>query len=104
MIQGNAHREVRFKDGHIIAKGDMLFILWPDPNQKPTEVEVLHRTKVLVCHARTALGWMGRSVTENCLSDALMDGTCETPNGHSVEPDGVDYEGAPSWLRIHGLI
>ena len=29
---------------------------------------------------------------------------CETPTGHTVEPDGIGPDGAPSWLRALGLI
>lgn len=32
------------------------------------------------------------------------DGSCETPTGEFVEPDGEGSDGVPSWLRIFGLI
>lgn len=32
------------------------------------------------------------------------DGTCETPSGDVVEPDGSGPDGAPSWLRFCNLI
>ena len=32
------------------------------------------------------------------------DGTCETPTGHRVEPDGTGPDGVPSWLRALRLI
>jgi len=32
------------------------------------------------------------------------DGTCETPSGDTVEPDGTGPDGAPSWLRYFSLI
>lgn len=32
------------------------------------------------------------------------DGACETPTGHSVEPDGTGPDGVPSWLRIFRMI
>jgi hypothetical protein len=32
------------------------------------------------------------------------DGTCETPSGDVVEPDGTGPDGAPSWLRYFSLI
>lgn len=32
------------------------------------------------------------------------DGVCETPSGDRVEPDGEGPDGAPSWLRVLGMI
>jgi hypothetical protein len=32
------------------------------------------------------------------------DGLCETPTGETVEPDGYDEHGCPSWLMICGLM
>lgn len=32
------------------------------------------------------------------------DGICETPTGHSVEPDGTGPDGVPSWLRVLSII
>jgi len=31
-------------------------------------------------------------------------GTCKTALGHTVEPDGVDASGCPSWLLVMGMI
>ncbi len=32
------------------------------------------------------------------------EGYCMTPAGKKVEPDGIDSEGYPSWMRILGII
>lgn len=32
------------------------------------------------------------------------DCVCETPTGHTVEPDGEGPDGVPSWLRLFRLI
>jgi hypothetical protein len=34
----------------------------------------------------------------------LFDSVCETPSGDLVEPDGIGPDGAPSWLRLLGLV
>lgn len=34
----------------------------------------------------------------------VFDSVCESLLGHTVEPDGVDFEGSPSWLLVMGLI
>lgn len=104
MIKGTVIREVRFKDGCILLKGTTVIVVWPDPHGKPTQVNVLNRDHSLHCPASTALGWIGLSISEADLVGAVMDGVCETPAGNKVEPDGVDAEGVPSWLRVHGLI
>lgn len=38
------------------------------------------------------------------LEDWTFDSVCETPTGHTVEPDGEGPDGVPSWLRIFRLI
>jgi hypothetical protein len=102
MINGSVVREIRFRDGHMIPKGDSLIISWPDPKGNPTQVH--HRGRILNCTARSSLAWIGLTCSGESLAEAMEDGTCETPNGNEVEPDGVDPEGAPSWLMIYGLI
>lgn len=104
MIKGTANQEIRFKDGHRILKGEALLVNWPDPRKCPTQVEVLHKDRCLRARAVSALSWIGMRCSEEELKEAVMDGVCETPNGTSVEPDGVDSTGVPSWLMIHGLI
>jgi hypothetical protein len=104
MIKGNAIREIRFRDGHIIRKGDFLSLTWPDARNLPWQVDVTHGVRTLKSRARTALAWIGLEITTEQLSEAMNDGVCETPSGNSVEPDGIDHEGNPSWLMIHGIL
>jgi hypothetical protein len=104
MIKGYAIREIRFKDGHRIGKGDCLIVRWPDPRLRPTSAEVMHRDRIINSPAATALAWMGFAISQEALLQAVMDGVCETPSGSRVEPDGVGSDGVPSWLMIHGLL
>lgn len=104
MMKGNVLREIRFKDGYRIPKGGLILISWPDPRMQANRVQVHHGDRVIPVPAVTALAWIGHTASLAELEEATFDGTCETPNGHSVEPDGVDPEGVPSWLLIHGLI
>ena len=104
MMKGTAVCEIRFKDGHRILKGESILIAWPDPRLNPMKVEVFHKDRVLNSPAVSALGWIGSSCTEEDLAEAVCDSVCETPNGTTVEPDGIDSDGVPSWLMIHGLI
>jgi hypothetical protein len=104
MIKGQTIREIRFRDGYIIPRGDTLLINWPDAKARPGEVEIHHREKLLSGRASTSLAWIGLTISEGELEVGLSDGVCETPAGNTVEPDGIDPQGNPSWLRIHGLI
>jgi hypothetical protein len=104
MIKGQMLKEVRFRNGHIIPKGDTIIVNWTDPKLNAFQVEVHHRGTILSSPAATALAWIGLTVSREELESAIFDGTCETPAGNSVEPDGVDSQGVPSWLGIHGLI
>jgi hypothetical protein len=45
-----------------------------------------------------------RLPSNNQIREWTYDSVCETPSGDTVEPDGVGPDGAPSWLRILGLI
>ena len=39
------------------------------------------------------------------LEHQLLDScSCDTPTGHTVEPDGTGPDGVPSWLMVFGLI
>lgn len=104
MIKGTAIREIRFKSGHVIRKGETLIIEWPDVRNNPTKVNVMHANRMLPTPAITALGWIGKSFSQEELADAAMESVCETPSGTTVEPDGIDSAGVPSWLLIYGLI
>ena len=104
MIKGSTLREIRFRDGQIIGKGETILIHWPKPRDEPSKVEVLHRDRLIQGRAATSLAWIGYTVTDDALVGATMDGMCETPGGNIVEPDGVDADGTPSWLLIHGLM
>ena len=42
--------------------------------------------------------------SDKCLMNAVSSAVCNTPAGNRVEPDGIDWYGFPSWLRILGFI
>ena len=96
MIQGNLIREVRFRDGYRIAQGELILISWPDPKHQATQVQVYHRNHLLNVPAATALSWINVTVSLVELETAILERICKTPNGYTVEPDGIDPEGAPS--------
>jgi hypothetical protein len=36
--------------------------------------------------------------------DMVFDSVCEALDGSSIEPDGVTYDGVPSWMLYWGVI
>lgn len=104
MIKGQMQREVQFRNGNVLPKGSMVILNWPDAKLKPFQVEVHLGNLVFPSPAATALAWIGLTVSQEELEAAMEDGACETPSGSMVEPDGVDPQGVPSWLGIHGLL
>jgi hypothetical protein len=62
-----------------------------------------------VCQAAQRMPAWVREVTVLPTLDELQEwieecSMCETPTGHSAEPDGEGPDGVPSWLRCLGLI
>lgn len=104
MIQGTTKRPVTLKTGARLAAGVPVSLHWPDPHRKPGLVEVCADDVSFGSPASSALRLIGITITEDQLADAICDGPCETPAGNAVEPDGVDHQGIPSWLRIYGII
>ncbi len=104
MIQGITKRPIQLKNGNRLEAGAHVSLYWPDAHRKPGLVEVCAPEISFGIPASSGLRLIGILITEDQLGDAICDGTCETPAGNRVEPDGVDHEGVPSWLRIYGLI
>lgn len=104
MIKGQMVKEVRFRNGYILPKGSVIILNWPDAKVNPSQVEVHHGNTAFHSPAATVLAWIGLTVSQEALKTAMEEGACETPSGNIVEPDGIDSEGVPSWLSIHGLI
>ena len=103
-ITGKVVRGGTLGKGHRIERGESLAFYWPDPHGRPSEVRALYKGENFLGGALIALKMLGIAPTEDDLLSALCNGVCDTPNGHSVEPDGVDHQGVPSWLMIYGFI
>jgi hypothetical protein len=95
--------------GHIIPKGTPCSILFgtlndewylrasglTDKNGTPTHFSIITK-KVTQFFEPPSL--------EELQSEDFNNGTCPTVLGHTVEPDGIDQDGSPSWFRALGLI
>jgi hypothetical protein len=58
--------------------------------------------RVSGCAAARALGIQIPTIED--LEEWNGDGVCESVLGETVEPDGIDEHGSPSWLLVMGLI
>ncbi|HLP39879.1 MAG TPA: hypothetical protein VK465_00100 [Fibrobacteria bacterium] len=103
-ITGKVVRGGTLGKGNHIERGEALSFYWPEPRNRPSEVCAVYKGESIIGGAVVALKMLGMAPTEDKLIAALCDGECDTPNGHTVEPDGVDPQGVPSWLKIYGLI
>jgi hypothetical protein len=85
-----------------IPKGERVFISW-EGTKAQVHIPRFQRT-FKISNARVA-DMLGLNVPEfDELEEMGMDGDCESVLGNSVEPDGYDEYGAPSWLLAFGLI
>lgn len=55
--------------------------------------------------ALTAAKALGIDIPDDdMLGEWVVDSVCESVLGETVEPDGIDCHGSPSWLMAFGLI
>lgn len=104
-MNGKFSKDVKLKNGTIVPRGTMA-------NLKPFEKNgisycevtcdngTIFKTKTL-----SAVVLIGKKVpTISKLEKWCEDGICKTPAGKTVEVDGEDYKGFPSWARLLGLV
>ena len=92
----NTEKDIRMKDGTVVPKGT------------PAAFEP-GKPQLCIVHAanrdyrvRPQAAFQAPSVEE--IEKAVHDGTCMSVAGYTVEPDGWDEKGSPSWLLALGLI
>jgi len=90
-------KPIAMKDGTTLPAGaEVLEFL----RESPSRCKVQGKDKVY--QVRVVNAFNRPSLDE--LQDAVSDGTCESVGGETVEPDGWDAEGTPSWLLVLGWI
>jgi hypothetical protein len=98
--------EIRMKDGSVLKAGNKFSIRWE-------ETAIGHRPRVKVYGSDsefkisngTAIKMLGKKEPSvSSLSRWDGNGICKSILGETVEPDGTDSYGSPSWLIVKGLI
>ena len=94
------------KDGGVLPVGKKFSIRWEETVNG-------HRPRVKACGADceykisngTAIKMLGKKQPSlSSLSRWESNGNCKSLLGETVEPDGTDSYGSPSWLLFLGLI
>lgn len=86
----NTKRDIKLKDGSTLAKGS------------PVTFDGTNICLVMGKRVRISSAFVAPSVAT--LQKWSNDSKCKTPTGKTVEPDGVDEYGCPSWLMVLGYI
>ena len=98
--------EIKMKDGGVLPVGKKFSIRWEETVNG-------HRPRVKACGADyeykisngTAIKMLGKKQPSlSSLSRWESNGNCKSLLGETVEPDGTDSYGSPSWLLFLGLI
>jgi hypothetical protein len=108
MSEHTTKLEVTLRDGTVLPKG-LCTIQWKNGYAylwgcgKRYGVEVHFDGKKI--NPMTAAKMLGISIPdEEQLEEWVVDSVCESVLGYTVEPDGIDEEGSPSWLMAMGMI
>ena len=99
-------KEIKMKDGSVLPEGKRFQIRWE-------ETSIGHRPRVKAHDSEsefkisngTAIKMLGKKQPSvSSLSRWDSNGNCKSILGETVEPDGTDSYGSPSWLIVKGLI
>jgi hypothetical protein len=99
-------KEIKMKDGTVLHEGKRFEIRWE-------ETELRHRPRVKASGTEyeykisngTAIKMLGKKQPSiSSLSRWDSNGNCKSLLGETVEPDGIDSYGSPSWLLHMNLI
>ena len=90
--------ETVLKDGGKVPIGSPIIAF---DKEYPTICHIqLDDGRIVKCRIRSVL----KQPTKVLLERWAMDSVCESVLGNTVEPDGRDEHGAPSWLLAMGMI
>lgn len=95
-METKLYKEIKLKNGDILEKGLPVFV-------KPIDDRICSvRVACMDYRLRYSAVFNPPSMEE--LEEWSYDGVVESVSGESVEPDGHDSLGFPSWLLAFGLI
>ena len=95
---------IPLKDGSVIPKGAAINVAW-NAEYPAGSSEVTYEGRILRLRGQT----IGRAIAGKVPTIRTLErwdsvGVCKTPTGATVEPDGIDARGCPSWLLLMGVI
>ena len=93
---------MKWSDGIVFPKGGECSILFNQTNV----CEITYRQMTKKLHVTKLNKFFNQFEPINMeeLQEAVNDGVCQSICGETVEPDGYDEHGSPSWLLAMGLI
>ncbi len=92
-------KTLKLKNGDVLPAG--CAVSWKD-GKATVHVSANRRVRVSALGAARALGIEIPSEEE--IGYWVIDSVCDSILGYTVEPDGIDEEGSPSWLHAMGLV
>lgn len=93
--------DIKLKTGEVISAGTFVTLR---PMDRLCEVITVEKTYKFTW-LTVATKILGKTIPINrTLEKYIYDGICKSINGKTVEPDGVDSDGFPSWLIVMGMI
>lgn len=97
-------KDITLKDGSTYAKGEEFSVRWD--REKPWISLLTIGQREIRVHSQTlpTLSHDFEAPDMSELDEVMCDGICYSMLGHSVEPDGWDHEGSPSWLLAMGMM
>lgn len=90
-------KEIKLKDGSILPKGLPVTFLQDNPSRC-----LVRGARAEPYRVRVTSAFKTPSMAE--LEESANDGVCPSIAGETVEPDGWDSHGSPSWLLAFGVI
>lgn len=100
-MQGTTQKEITLKSGKIVPRGTKVTIK-PLENERCLVTTANETFKARLLPALKLIGKKEPSIKK--LEKWFEDGICKTPTGETVEIDGEDYKGFPSWAKLLGLV
>lgn len=101
---GETVKEFTAKDGTVIPAGSELKVDWKGGTKPFVTIESAGIQDLRTKNKNVAL-LLGIHIPDmDELEEESNDGVCSSVLGESVEPDGYDQYGSPSWLLVYGVI
>ncbi len=96
-------RAIQWKDGTSWPRGASIAVEWGE-YPASSNVVTLGADKRAITGKGLGRALAGELPSVQELNEWTMDSVCDTPTGHSVEPDGFGPDGCPAWLLLLGFL